>query len=213
MELSKNAFYLLDKALYLYPYILKPELKRYIYDAFVKTKKAKSFDCNFHGSVEHALANGLFLSSDAEKVKLWQYHQDLKGHVHIDGLGIRKSNYLSASFTLAYEVIKMFNCEYPNYILVAQILAQVEESAAPEPIKKFDAGARVSFYFYNPCSDGNDLNWYKSLPEYCNKTIYWRFSTFDIPLLEWMIAKAKYENKARKNAKRRERAKEMKLKP
>lgn len=191
MEISENILHSLNKTLFGYPYQMNGEMLNYIHNAFLKTEEAKKFDCNFQESIEYAAAKGLFESKDTNKVKLWQYHQDLLRHIDIDETGVKKEDYIAASFTLAYDVVKRFNKEYPHYILVAQILAQTESSPAPDPIGEINPGVRVSFYFYNPCADGDDLNWYNNLPVHLKKTMYWRFSTFDIPLLEWMIKMVK----------------------
>lgn len=204
MDMSENVIEQLDYTLCTYPFDLQIEYEKYIEDAFIKKKGVFNFSKNIH----YLKSRGFFSSKSYEEISEFQFNMDLDTHEHIVWKGMRKKNYLPAAFTFAYRILCGFSKEYPEYILVALIQAQLITYPAPEPIRTTDPGSRVSFYFYSPCADGaKDLYWYKNSPPYCKKSMYWRFSTFDIPLLSWMITKTKHENREIKNTKRRERSK------
>jgi len=186
MDISLNGIKIFEYSLRNYPAELNDELESYLRIAFLKDKKSKKHDCNFIGDMEYIIKSGLLNSKNYEAVRTWQYNQDIGKHEEIV-----MGDFMSQSFTFAFNIIKKFSSKYPQFILVAQVLAQEMSTPAPEPIGNFDPGSRVSFYLYSPYADGLGLNWYKDLPEYLKQTIMWRFTTFDIPMLEWMIEKAK----------------------
>lgn len=203
MEISKNIIRYIDYTLNRYPFPLPEEFEKKIYDAFVRKKGPYDFS----EFITYMNANGLFSTKDYIKMSEFQFYMDLDTHEHIQWKGLHKKDYLSAAFTFAYRIISGFAKQYPEYILVALIQSQLVTQTAPEPICKTEPSSRISFYFYSPCADGSkDLYWYKNRPLYCKESMYWRFSTFDIPMLKWMIEKVQCERRSRKNIKKCEKA-------
>lgn len=187
MEISESGIIFFEKSLCDYPCELNDEMKYYLNTVSLKTKEARKHEWNFANIIEYSTAEGMFSSKDSEGLRLWQHNQDLGNHVDIDG----KGDFLSQSFTFAFNVLKKFSKMYPQYILVANILARAKPISVPGPIEVMPPNSRVSFYLYSPYMELRDLYSEINLPEYLLESIFWRFTTFDIPMLEWMIEKAK----------------------
>lgn len=211
MELTENTVAHLDSTLCAYPFDLPEYFHKIIQKSFQRRGVNNTKESMFEKTITHMNENNLFLSKNHKIVSDYQFDFDLFTHEHTNWLGLKKRYYLPAAFTYAYKTILKFSEEYPEYILVAIIKVQIEKVPAPKPWNFTTPFTRVSFYFYNQCSDG-PMGLYdaKNMEPHDKKIMFWRFSTFDIPLLDWMIKKAKYEDRERKKEKARERARAKK---